>query len=567
MKSTIKKIIAVATALTVSVWLIGPGVAQAVTAQDLQDQIDALLATLDDLQDQLQAMTGEPPTVEGCLVTSFDRNLKQGMSGDDVNCLQIVLNSDSDTQLAASGVGSSGNETSYFGPLTKRGVIKFQEKYTEEILIPLNLTSGTGFVGYLTRVKLNTFLSPTFPAPPPTAPPADTTGPTVTILAPSKGATVSGAVNFQVSATDESGIQVVYFYIDDAEVSLDSTSPYQYSWNTTAYSNGSHKLSAKALDGADNQGTVADTNYTVNVDNAIPSEADTTGPTVTILSPSKGATVKDTVNFQVSATDDSGIQMVYFYIDDAEVFSDSTSPYQYNWDTTAYSNGSHKLSTKALDGADNLGSIADTNYTVNVDNPDPLTSAPPPDPVVTVPAGDVEEFTDPLVLWSFAPHRRYCRSTYDQAMRDCMNPQGRLPTDHWEIGQLSLEYWGMFSAYVMEVTYQGPGGTYFFGPQVTAGPVGQGGEDILYSRYPTPVYFPPSPTPKRFTFYLTGGKQTNIPSGAMRDVVARRQGVFDLTICFYKDIKPPDGLTPWQIWIPWDKVVSYWTWPDVIEYY
>jgi len=158
MNNTLKKIVAIATVLTVSVWLIGPGVAQGVTAEDLQASIDALLAQLADLQEQLAELTGEAPTVAGCTITSFDRNLSQGSTGDDVNCLQIVLNSASDTQLASTGVGSSGNETSYFGPLTKGGVIKFQEKYADEVLASWGLTTGTGYVGTTTRAKLNELL-------------------------------------------------------------------------------------------------------------------------------------------------------------------------------------------------------------------------------------------------------------------------------------------------------------------------------------------------------------------------------------------------------------------------
>ncbi len=155
----IKKIISIVMILTVSAWLVGPGVAQAITADELQVQIDALMAQLADLQAELAGLTGETPTVAGCTITSFDRNLSVGDTGTDVNCLQIVLNSSSDTQLASSGVGSSGNETSYFGPLTKGGVIKFQEKYASEVLASWGLTSGTGFVGSTTRAKLNTLLT------------------------------------------------------------------------------------------------------------------------------------------------------------------------------------------------------------------------------------------------------------------------------------------------------------------------------------------------------------------------------------------------------------------------
>ena len=153
-----KKTIAIVTAMTLWGSIAAP--ALGATVADLQAQIDALMATIASLQTELTIMQGgTTPTVSGCSITSFDRALKLGMSGDDVKCLQIVLNSDADTQLADDGVGSPGNETSYLGPLTKAGVIKFQEKYASEILASYGLTAGTGYVGSTTRAKLNSLLA------------------------------------------------------------------------------------------------------------------------------------------------------------------------------------------------------------------------------------------------------------------------------------------------------------------------------------------------------------------------------------------------------------------------
>lgn len=89
----------------------------------------------------------------------FTQNLKQGDSNVDVMELQKILNLDSLTSIAVSGSGSKGNETSYFGNLTRLAVVRFQEKYRNEILIPNGLSAGTGFVGTATRLKLNA-LSP-----------------------------------------------------------------------------------------------------------------------------------------------------------------------------------------------------------------------------------------------------------------------------------------------------------------------------------------------------------------------------------------------------------------------
>ena len=93
-----------------------------------------------------------------CAIASFERWLKRGMSGDDIKCLQIILNSDSDTKLAESGAGSPGEETNYFGPLTRAAVIKFQEKFSSDVLAPWGLNRGTGFIGSTTTTKLNSLL-------------------------------------------------------------------------------------------------------------------------------------------------------------------------------------------------------------------------------------------------------------------------------------------------------------------------------------------------------------------------------------------------------------------------
>ena len=127
------------------------------TVAEIRARIVEITALIAQLQAQLNELLGVP-AIEGCAITNFSRTLKQGMSGNDVKCLQIILNSASDTRVAQTGVGSSGNETNYFGSLTKAAVIKFQEKYVTDVLAPWNLTSGTGLVGSTTRDKLNSLL-------------------------------------------------------------------------------------------------------------------------------------------------------------------------------------------------------------------------------------------------------------------------------------------------------------------------------------------------------------------------------------------------------------------------
>ena len=78
------------------------------------------------------------------------RNLTINSTGDDVKILQQLLIDE--------GVYPEGLVSGFFGNLTKQAVIRFQEKYANEILIPAQLAKGNGFVGPGTRRKINELL-------------------------------------------------------------------------------------------------------------------------------------------------------------------------------------------------------------------------------------------------------------------------------------------------------------------------------------------------------------------------------------------------------------------------
>lgn len=77
----------------------------------------------------------------------FTRNLTLGGRGADVTLLQeLLVNED---------VYPEALTTGYFGQLTKAAVMRFQNKYKEEILTPVDLSEGTGYFGESTRSKAN----------------------------------------------------------------------------------------------------------------------------------------------------------------------------------------------------------------------------------------------------------------------------------------------------------------------------------------------------------------------------------------------------------------------------
>lgn len=126
--------------------------AKAQSTEDLQKMINDLLAQVATLQSQL----GQGATsAAGVCPYTWTRDLAQGATGADVMKLQQFLNADPDTRVAASGVGSAGMETEYYGPATAAAVSKLQVKYRADILSPANLVNPTGYFGPSTRAKAN----------------------------------------------------------------------------------------------------------------------------------------------------------------------------------------------------------------------------------------------------------------------------------------------------------------------------------------------------------------------------------------------------------------------------
>lgn len=87
-----------------------------------------------------------------CPKYRFTRSLKKGMQGEDVRELQRFLNCQGFT-LGTSGPGAPGSETNVFAQRTFDAVVKFQEKYADEVLKPGNLSKGTGFFAAYSQKK------------------------------------------------------------------------------------------------------------------------------------------------------------------------------------------------------------------------------------------------------------------------------------------------------------------------------------------------------------------------------------------------------------------------------
>lgn len=158
-----------------------------------------------------------------------------------------------------------------------------------------NLSSSTG------GSNGGTVPEPTSPAPDP-ATPTDNQ-PSVSISSPANGATLAGTTSILANASDDNGIANVRLSVDSAPIADDASAPYQFSLNTTSYSNGSHTIKVTATD---TSGKTAEASITVNISNPL---------TVNIISPESPFTwTEDTKTLTIQIRSSENIVKLKLYI-------------------------------------------------------------------------------------------------------------------------------------------------------------------------------------------------------------------------------------------------------------
>ena len=129
--------------------------------------------------------------------------------------------------------------------------------------------------------------------------PTDTQPPTVSVTAPAAGATVGGnAVSLSASASDNVGVASVQFSVDGATVGGAITSPpYTTTWNSTAAADGTHSVTARAVDAAGNATTSSP--VAVTVSNIPPAISGVAASSITATGATIGWTTDQTSTSQV----------------------------------------------------------------------------------------------------------------------------------------------------------------------------------------------------------------------------------------------------------------------------
>jgi hypothetical protein len=172
-----------------------------------------------------------------------------------ITVVNTVSNSLGTIQFSqASSGGTSFRGAGVFGTIHFRGVAGGTSALTLDFTRGSTVDTNIAFQG---SDLLNTVTNGSITV--------DSTGPTVSITAPSSGSSVSGNTTVSATASDTGGVAGVQFKLDGANLGAeDITSPYSVNWDTTLSANGLHTLSAVARDNAGNSTTSGSVSATVS---------------------------------------------------------------------------------------------------------------------------------------------------------------------------------------------------------------------------------------------------------------------------------------------------------------
>ncbi|MBN1490180.1 MAG: S8 family serine peptidase [Phycisphaerae bacterium] len=181
----------------------------------------------------------------------------------------------------------------------------------------------------------------------------DATKPTIVVQSPSNGISLSKATPVAVWASDNDAVAEVILLLDGVTVAADSVRPYAFVLDPLKHATGSHTLTARALDIAGNR---ADASISVTFGGL----ADSSRPTVTIVSPKNGATVRGIVTIVAEASDDRSLRWAEVLVDDRLItviplLSDAESRVAFNWNpaATGDASGWHWIAVWITDASGN----------------------------------------------------------------------------------------------------------------------------------------------------------------------------------------------------------------------
>ncbi len=194
--------------------------------------------------------------------------------------------------------------------------------------------------------------------------------PVVRITKPQSGQLVVGQTWIEVAyrAEGNSPIQAVQLYVDHQLAhhwrlpvpKLEGTQ--SFSWDFSFASGTTHTVTAKAID---TQGGEGAAEIIVQVRSISSEQPDQIPPVVNVYYPAQGAEVEGEIELKANATDNVGVNAVFFYVDGKlHTMIMNAPPYVTKWDTTKAPDGPHLIQASAWDKQENRGDSAEVTVLV-----------------------------------------------------------------------------------------------------------------------------------------------------------------------------------------------------------
>jgi len=215
----------------------------------------------------------------------------------------------------------------------------------------------------------------------------DNIKPTGSLLYPFSGQVLNGSISIIAEADDNDSLKSVVFYINGDSVGVKTTAPFIYDWDTRLeFDDYYYVINVQVNDASNNHITLGP--ISVYVDNEENIQVDTTPPTGAIVYPPAAAVVSGNVTIEIDAFDNEKVEKVEIVIDGSFSVVDQSAPYEYVWNTTAYTEDmDHFISATVTDSSGNNTNLMPV--TVFVDNEENVVDdTTPPSVVITSPAAN-----------------------------------------------------------------------------------------------------------------------------------------------------------------------------------
>ena len=308
-----------------------------------------IIITVDDGVDLIPPTGSIVNPAGGLVVSGFQEIEVEANDNDQIQSIKLFVNGELDQIITINPDDLFSPESPYFFNWNTETGLEDQENI---ISVRLRDQSGNETNLYPITLIVNN------------RPPEDIEPPSVLILTPSAGETISGQTEIKVLATDNIQVDSVLFIINGLKEHVESTHSnnfFSYLWNTDSLDEDTdHYIAAMAYD-SEGLSTIS-AQITVHLDNY-----DNILPNGYIQNPVPGQILTGITDIEIFAEDNIGIEQVEIFINGELMSTLDNTPYAYEWDTSqeAYEDQYVYIYADIIDLSGNILSIVPIMVYVN----------------------------------------------------------------------------------------------------------------------------------------------------------------------------------------------------------